>query len=136
MTNLLSVSAQGKAAVDSLAGESARLLNGVPAEEHYFGRQLAFNMLPQLPDSAGSVASERRPVDQVRKVLQDEGLPIAVSSVQAPVFYGNAQIVHLESLRPLSAEEARDELSRMDEIVLSDENDYPTRSPTPPTTAT
>ena len=106
------------------------------AEEHYFGRQLAFNMLPQLPDSAGSVASERRTVDQVRKVLQDEGLPIAVSSVQAPVFYGNAQIVHLESLRPLSAEEARDELSRMDEIVLSDENDYPTRSPTPPTTAT
>jgi len=127
VTNLLSVSAQGKAAVDSLAGESARLLNGVPAEEHYFGRQLAFNMLPQLPDSAGSVASERRLVDQVRKVLQDEGLPIAVSSVQAPVFYGNAQIVHLESLRPLSAEEARDELSRMDEIVLSDENDYPTQ---------
>ncbi|MGQ3902915.1 aspartate-semialdehyde dehydrogenase [Mixta calida] len=127
VTNLLSVSAQGKAAVDSLAGESARLLNGVPAEEHYFGRQLAFNMLPQLPDSAGSVASERRLVDQVRKVLQDEGLPIAVSNVQAPVFYGNAQIVHLESLRPLSAEEARDELSRMDEIVLSDENDYPTQ---------
>lgn len=127
VTNLLSVSAHGKAAVDSLAGESARLLNGLPAEEHHFGRQLAFNLLPQLPDSTGSVASERRLVDQVRKVLQDEGLPIAVSSVQAPVFYGNAQIVHLESLRPLSAEEARDELSRADEIVLSEENEYPTQ---------
>ena len=126
VTNLVSVSSHGKAAVDGLAGESARLLNGVPADEHYFGCQLAFNLLPQQADSAGSVASERRLVDQVRKVLQDEGLPIAVSSVQAPVFYGNAQIVYIENLRPLSAEEARDELARADDISLSDDGDYPT----------
>ena len=127
VTNLLSVSASGKAAVDSLAGESARLLNGIPADEHFFGRQLAFNMLPLLPDSEGSVAQERRLVDQVRKVLQDDGLPISVSCVQAPVFYGNAQIVHLEGLRPLSAEEARDELARSEDIVLSEEEEYPTQ---------
>ncbi|WP_313689279.1 aspartate-semialdehyde dehydrogenase [Pantoea sp.] len=127
VTNLISVSSDGKKAVDALAGESARLLNGVPADEHYYGRQLAFNLLPQLVDNQGSVESERRLVDQVRKVLQDEGLPIAVSSVQVPVFYGNAQIVHLENLRPLSAEEARDELARADDIRLSDEGDYPTQ---------
>lgn len=126
VTNLVSASSHGKAAVDGLAGESARLLNGVPADEHYFGRQLAFNLLPQQADSAGSVASERRLVEQVRKVLQDEGLPIAVSSLQAPVFYGNAQIVYIENLRPLSAEEARDELARADDISLSDDGDYPT----------
>ncbi|MBS0880332.1 aspartate-semialdehyde dehydrogenase [Pantoea sp. JGM49] len=126
VTNLMSVSSHGKAAVDGLAGESARLLNGVPADEHYFGRQLAFNLLPQLADSHGSVESERRLVDQVRKVLQDEGLPIAVSSVQAPVFYGNTQIVHVENLRPLSAEEARDELARADDINLSEDGEYPT----------
>lgn len=127
VTNLISVSSDGKSAVDALAGESARLLNGVPADEHYYGRQLAFNLLPQQVDSNGSVESERRLVDQVRKVLQDEGLPIAVSSVQAPVFYGNAQIVHLENLRPLSAEEARDELARAEDMRLSDEGDYPTQ---------
>jgi len=59
-------------------------------------------------------------------VLQDEGLPIAVSSVQAPVFYGNAQIVHIENLRPLSAEEAREILLEAEDISLSEENDYPT----------
>ncbi|RPD94092.1 aspartate-semialdehyde dehydrogenase [Candidatus Pantoea deserta] len=127
VTSLISASSHGKSAVDGLAGESARLLNGVPADEHYFGRQLAFNLLPQLPDAEGSVASERRLVEQVRKVLQDDGLPIAVSSVQAPVFYGNAQIVHLESLRPLSAEEARAELAQAADINLSDEDDYPTQ---------
>jgi len=127
VTNLISASSHGKSAVDGLAGESARLLNGIPADEHYFGRQLAFNLLPQLADAEGSVASERRLVEQVRKVLQDEGLPIAVSSVQAPVFYGNAQIVHLESLRPLSADEARAELAQAADINLSDEDDYPTQ---------
>lgn len=127
VTNLISASSHGKSAVDGLAGESARLLNGVPADDHFFGRQLAFNLLPQLADAEGSVASERRLVDQVRKVLQDDGLPIAVSSVQAPVFYGNAQIVHLESLRPLSAEEARAELAQAADISLSDEDDYPTQ---------
>lgn len=127
VTNLISASSHGKSAVDGLAGESARLLNGVPADDHFFGRQLAFNLLPQLADAEGSVASERRLVDQVRKVLQDDGLPIAVSSVQAPVFYGNAQIVHVESLRPLSAEEARAELALAVDINLSDEDSYPTQ---------
>lgn len=126
VTNLISVSTHGKAAVDALAGESARLLNGVPADEHHFGRQLAFNLLPQQADSEGSVESERRLVDQVRKVLQDDGLPVAVSSIQAPVFYGNAQIVHIENLRPLSAEEARAEWALAADIRLSEEAEVPT----------
>lgn len=127
VTNLLAASSHGKAAVDSLAGESARLLNGLPAEEGYFGRQLAFNLLPLLADGEGSVAQERQLVEQVRKVLQDEGLPIAVSSVQAPVFYGNGQIVHIENLRPLSAEEARDALAQGEDINLTEEDNFPTQ---------
>ena len=128
LTNLLSVSAYGKAAIDELAGQSARLLNGVPAEEgSRFSKQLAFNMLPLLADSEGAVPEERRLVDQVRKVLQDEGLPVAVNFLQSPVFYGNAQTVHLETLRPIGAEEARDELQGFDDIQVTDENDYPTQ---------
>ncbi|AUX73243.1 aspartate-semialdehyde dehydrogenase [Erwinia pyrifoliae] len=127
VTNLLAASSHGKAAVDSLAGESARLLNGLPVEQGYFGRQLAFNILPLLADGEGSVAQERQLVEQVRKVLQDEGLPIAVSSVQAPVFYGNGQIVHIENLRPLSAEEARDALAQSEDITLTEENNFPTQ---------
>ena len=94
VTTLMSVSSRGKVAVDDLAGQSARLLNGIPAEEGVFGKQLAFNLLPLIADEQGSVREERLIVDQVRKVLQDEGLPISVSCVQSPVFYGHAQVVH------------------------------------------
>ncbi|OSM98994.1 aspartate-semialdehyde dehydrogenase [Lonsdalea populi] len=127
VTNLLSVSARGKAAVDDLAGQSARLLNGMPPEAGMFPKQLAFNLLPLLPDSEGSVMQERRLVDQVRKVLQDDGLPIAVNCVQSPVFYGHAQVVHMEGMRPLSAEEAREELLQSEDVLISDDEDYPTQ---------
>ncbi|RIC41639.1 aspartate-semialdehyde dehydrogenase, partial [Escherichia coli] len=118
----------GKKAVDALAGQSAKLLNGIPIdEEDFFGRQLAFNMLPLLPDSEGSVREERRIVDEVRKILQDEGLMISASVVQAPVFYGHAQMVNFEALRPLAAEEARDAFAQGEDIVLSEENEFPTQ---------
>ncbi|AFJ46331.1 aspartate-semialdehyde dehydrogenase [Shimwellia blattae] len=128
VTSLLSASAHGKAAVDALAGQSARLLNGMPIEEDdHFGRQLAFNMLPLLPDQEGSVREERQIVDQVRKVLQDDGLLISASCVQSPVFYGHAQMVNFEAMRPLSAQEARDALTRCEDISVSEESDFPTQ---------
>ncbi|SQI96225.1 Aspartate-semialdehyde dehydrogenase [Klebsiella oxytoca] len=94
VTNLLSASAHGKKAVDALAGQSAKLLNGMPIDDDdFFGRQLAFNMLPLLPDREGSVREERRIVDEARKILQDDGLMISANVVQSPVFYGHAQMV-------------------------------------------
>ena len=128
VTSLLSASAHGKKAVDALAGQSAKLLNGIPIDEDdFFGRQLAFNMLPLLPDSEGSVREERRIVDEVRKILQDDGLRISSSCIQSPVFYGHAQMVSFEALRPLAADEARDAFSRGEDIVLSEETDFPTQ---------
>ncbi|EBQ4835361.1 aspartate-semialdehyde dehydrogenase [Salmonella enterica subsp. arizonae] len=128
VTSMLSASAQGKKAVDALAGQSAKLLNGMPIDENdFFGRQLAFNMLPLLPDREGSVRQERRIVDEVRKILQDDGVMISASVVQSPVFYGHAQMVSFEALRPLAAEEAREAFSRGEDIVLSEETDYPTQ---------
>ncbi|EAA7384735.1 aspartate-semialdehyde dehydrogenase [Salmonella enterica subsp. houtenae] len=128
VTSMLSASAQGKKAVDALAGQSAKLLNAIPIDEDdFFGRQLAFNMLPLLPDREGSVRQERRIVDEVRKILQDDGVMISASVVQSPVFYGHAQMVSFEALRPLAAEEAREAFSRGEDIVLSEETDYPTQ---------
>lgn len=124
---LISASTYGKVAVDDLAAQSARLLNGIPAEPGVFAKQLAFNLLPLLADEQGSVREERLIVDQVRKVLRDVGLPISVSCVQSPVFYGHAQVVHLEALRPISAEKARSELEQAEDIQLSEEEDYPTQ---------
>ncbi|WP_127960121.1 aspartate-semialdehyde dehydrogenase [Serratia microhaemolytica] len=126
LTSLMPVSVHGKAALEDLAGQSARLLNGVPVESPLFSKQLAFNLLPLLSDQQGSVAEERRIVEQVRKILQDAGLAISVSCIQAPVFYGHAQIVQLEPLQPMALEQAHALLAAADDLCLSDENDFPT----------
>lgn len=118
IVNLLSVATSGKAAIDALAGESASLLSGIPVDQYYFGRQLAFNLLSKPIDQQGSVTSERRLVEQVRKVMQDDGLPVAVTSIQAPSFYINSQIVHFEALRPLAAEEAEHILGTISDLML------------------
>lgn len=96
-------------------------------DEDFFGRQLAFNMLPLLPDREGSVREERRIVDEVRKILRDEGLMVSASVVQSPVFYGHAQMVNFEAMRPLAAEEARDAFTRGEDIELSAEREFPTQ---------
>ncbi|MCG3469979.1 aspartate-semialdehyde dehydrogenase [Xenorhabdus bovienii] len=127
LTNILPVSVHGKAAINELAGQSARLLSGIPPDESLFNKQLAFNLLPLLPDAEGSVREERRIVDQIRRILQDEGLPISVSCVQSSVFYGIAQMVSVETLRPVGVGEARGELERFAEIQVSEEGDYPTQ---------
>ncbi len=125
VTNLMSVSNYGNQAVQALAGESARLLSGVPGEGHYFKQQLAFNVLSESEDEHGSMISECRLVDQVRKILQDEGIPISASSALTPVFYGNTQLVQVETLSPLSAEQVREQLSQSAEIHVSQEGDIP-----------
>ncbi|NBM97881.1 aspartate-semialdehyde dehydrogenase [Proteus penneri] len=127
VTNLMSVSRFGKQAVDELAGQSARLLNGIPPELGRFNKQLAFNILPLMVDDEGSIQEERRMVDQIRKILQDEGLPISVTTLQAPVFYGNAQSVQLETSRPMGSDEAREALQESEDLNISDENDFPTQ---------
>ncbi|MEQ5349207.1 aspartate-semialdehyde dehydrogenase [Proteus sp. WDL240414] len=127
VTNLMSVSRFGKQAVDELAGQSARLLNGIPPELGRFNKQLAFNILPLMVDDEGSIQEERRMVDQIRKILQDEGLPISITTLQAPVFYGNAQSVQLETSRPMGSDEARETLQENEDLNISDENDFPTQ---------
>lgn len=123
--NLMSVSNYGKQAVDALAGESARLLSGVTGEAHYFKQQLSFNLLSEPEDEQGTVPSERRLVDQVRKILQDEGIQISVSSVLTPVFYGNTQLVQIETFSALLPEQARDILSQSAAIQVSPEGYTP-----------
>ena len=114
--------------VIDLSGLFAMEPDGIPIDEDdFFGRQLAFNMLPLLPDREGSVREERRIVDEARKILQDEGLMISANVVQSPVFYGHAQMVGFEALRPLAAEEARDAFGRGEDIVLSEESEFPTQ---------
>lgn len=126
VTSLLAVSAQGRQAVETLAGESARLLNGLPAEPGERGHQVAFNVAPLPMDDAGIVALEQRLVEETRKILHDDALILTASCVQSPVFYGHAQIVQLETDTPLTPEDAYAYWAAYDMITVAQDGGFPT----------
>ncbi|WP_281645430.1 Asd/ArgC dimerization domain-containing protein [Parendozoicomonas sp. Alg238-R29] len=86
----LSVSSAGKVGVSELAGQTNRLLNGLPAEHSVFSEQTAFNVLPSFVGNCGDAVTAGR---ELVTLSGHEGMPVHVNSMVASVFYG--QVIHL-----------------------------------------
>ncbi|OCG01242.1 aspartate-semialdehyde dehydrogenase [Gilliamella sp. wkB112] len=107
MTSFIPASLYGKNGVNELAGQSARLLNGMPVDNELFDQQLAFNLLPVLHQNNDSLLGEQPQVDQIRKVICNYDLAVSIESVVVPVFYGLAQAVNVSSSLPIELDTAR-----------------------------
>jgi aspartate-semialdehyde dehydrogenase len=128
------VSGAGKAGVDTLSRETTDLLNlrSVSEEEHSpFPHRIAFNCIPQVDAflSDGATKEERKVILESRKVLHLDDLPIAVTCVRVPTFYGHAVALTVELENPLDPREAERLLRESPGIILSEPGDarpYPT----------
>ena len=90
------VSGSGRAAVDELARETVALLSGREPKGRFFGRQIAFNVIPQVDALEGGVAKEERRIwEETRRLLGRSELPINVTAVRVPVFFGHSLAVHV-----------------------------------------
>ncbi len=98
------VSGSGRAAMEGLAGETVALLGGRKASGRSFGRQIAFNVIPQIDvlEEDGSSREEHRLLDETRRVLGLPGLPINATAVRVPVFFGHSLAVHVSFERDVS----------------------------------
>ncbi|MCL1065230.1 aspartate-semialdehyde dehydrogenase [Shewanella olleyana] len=124
-----SVSGSGKQAIDELAGQTSKLLQGLPAENKVYPKQIAFNVLPQIDVfmENGYTKEEMKMVWETQKIFGDHDIVVNPTAVRVPVFYGHSEAVHLETRQPVEAEEVKAVLRDAEGIVLfeSDE-DYPT----------
>ncbi|WP_428624871.1 aspartate-semialdehyde dehydrogenase [Sedimenticola sp.] len=126
-----SVSGAGHRAIEELAGQTARLLNGQSIKPHVFPKQIAFNVLPQIDQfmDNGYTREEMKMVWETRKILGDDALQINPTAVRVPVFFGHSEAVHIETREKIGADQAREILSNAPGIVLVDEpieGGYPT----------
>jgi aspartate-semialdehyde dehydrogenase len=98
------VSGSGRGAMDELAGETVAMLSGKKARGRAFGRQIAFNVIPQVDalEADGSSREERRLWEETRRVLELPQLAINATAVRVPVFFGHSLAVHATFERPLS----------------------------------
>jgi aspartate-semialdehyde dehydrogenase len=102
------VSGTGKSAIEELAGQTARLLNGQPAESKVYPRQIAFNAIPHIDSfqDNGYTREEMKMVWETQKIFEDESIRVNPTCVRVPVFHGHAEAVHIETRDKLSREAA------------------------------
>jgi aspartate-semialdehyde dehydrogenase len=125
------VSGAGKRAVEELASQTARLLNGLPVEPKIFPRQISFNAIPQIGafEDNGYTNEEMKMVWETQKILADQSIQVNPTCVRVPVFFGHSEAVHLQTREPLSAAAARALLAVAPGVTLIDEavpGGYPT----------
>jgi aspartate-semialdehyde dehydrogenase len=131
------VSGSGRAAMDELAGETVAMLSGKTARGRAFGRQIAFNVIPQVDawDLDGATRQERALWEETRRILGLPELAVNATAVRVPVFFGHSLAVHALLERPLTAAAAREVLQRGKGLEVIDA-DSSAEFPTPATLAT
>ena len=125
------VSGTGREAIKELAGQTANLLNAKPLECEVYPRQIAFNVLPHIDsfEDNGYTREEMKMVWETQKIFDDEMIQVNPTCVRVPVFFGHSEALHVETRDQISAEEARELLSRAPGVVVIDEQvdgGYPT----------
>ena len=125
------VSGTGKEAIEELAGQTARLLNGQEALCEVYPRQIAFNAIPHIDvfQDNGYTREEMKMVWETRKILGDSSIQVNPTCVRIPVFFGHSEAVHIETVDKISADEARALLVAAPGVTVIDEHKdggYPT----------
>ncbi|MCA1790576.1 MAG: aspartate-semialdehyde dehydrogenase [Thioalkalivibrio sp.] len=125
------VSGTGKEAIEELAHQTAALLNGKPVECRVYPKQIAFNVLPHIDAfmDNGYTKEEMKMVWETRKIFGDASIMVNPTTVRVPVFYGHSEAVHIETREKISAEAARELLSKAPGVTVLDTREpggYPT----------
>jgi len=125
------VSGTGKSAIEELADQTARLLNGKNIEPRVYPKQIAFNVLPHIDVfmDNGYTKEEMKMVWETQKIMEDPKIRINPTTARVPVFYGHSEAVHIETRDRLSADDAREILAAAPGVAVLDEQcdgGYPT----------
>ena len=125
------VSGTGKSAIEELAAQTARLLNGQPAESKVYPKQIAFNALPHIDtfQDNGYTREEMKMVWETQKIFEDDIITVNPTCVRIPVFHGHSEAVHIETNNPITAEKARELLENAPGVCVIDAQEdggYPT----------
>lgn len=124
-----SVSGAGKSGIEELAGQTAQLLNGRPAEPEAFSQQIAFNCIPQIDKfmDNGYTKEEMKMVWETQKIFNDPSIMVNPTCVRVPVFYGHAEAVHIETSAPIDAEQVTELLKQAEGVEVFEGEDFPTQ---------
>jgi len=109
-TILRPVSDFGEAGIEELRDQTVRLLNFTDPQTEVFGRQLAFNVLPQSASPDGSESIESRVATEVGSLIGWDDRRMTVGLAVAPVFFGHCLSLCLRFGREITSDRLREVL--------------------------
>ncbi len=125
-----SVSGTGMRAILELEAQVRAWVEGKSLEPKVYPHPIAFNCLPHIDVffEDGYTKEEMKMVNETKKIMEDETIRVTATTVRVPVFRGHSEAINIETEKKLTAEEAREILSRAPGVKLWDdpaEKKYP-----------
>jgi aspartate-semialdehyde dehydrogenase len=117
------VSGTGQKAVVELQGQIKDLLAGKEPETKVYPYQIAYNCLPHIDVFLDNdyTKEEMKMVHETRKILEDDSIRVAATTVRVPVYYGHSEAVHVETETKITAREVRELLREAPGVVVVDD---------------
>lgn len=120
------VSGAGSAAINELKDQTAALIEGREYPPCIFPHQIAFNVIPQIPQKDafgdnGYSTEEMKMVNETKKIMGDPSIMVTATTVRVPVYIGHSESVNVETEKKLSADQARELLSKAPGVIVHDD---------------
>lgn len=120
------VSGAGIKALGELMDQSRAVIDGRKAEPKIFPHQIAFNCIPQIPQSDafgdnGYTSEEMKMVNETKKIMGDPGIRVCATTVRVPVYTGHSESVNIDTQKKLTAAEARAILEKAEGVIVQDD---------------
>ncbi|MDP3980938.1 MAG: aspartate-semialdehyde dehydrogenase [Chlamydiota bacterium] len=124
------VSGTGMKAIKELEQQVQQWSRGENITKEVYPHQIAFNALPHVDvfHESGYTKEELKMVYETRKIFHDDTICVSATCVRVPVFRSHSEAVNIELEHKMTAEKARELLSRAPGVKLCDDpaaNVYP-----------
>jgi aspartate-semialdehyde dehydrogenase len=127
------VSGAGGRALEEFDNEThALVVNTAPPKRSIFPRQIAYNLIAQIPQKdaylpSGYTSEEMKMVEETRKIMGDPSIRVSPTCVRVPVKNCHSESVNIETEKKLTAAEAVALLKKAPGVKVHErQEDFPT----------
>jgi aspartate-semialdehyde dehydrogenase len=122
------ISGAGAKAVEEFQLQAKAVLEGKEYAPKVFPHQIAFNCLPQIPQSNAFgenryTSEEMKMVNETRKIMEDSNIRVSATCVRVPVITGHSESINITTKKKITVEEAFRLLENAPGIELLDDLD-------------
>ncbi len=126
VTTFQSVSGAGSLAIEEMYDETRAIMEGKSYERSVFPHQIAFNALPQIPQSDAFAENaytheEMKMVNETRKMFHDDSIMVCPTCVRVPADRSHSEVVNVETEKKLTPDEVRELLSTAEGVKVVDD---------------